>query len=96
MTFEDALREQLESDPSLSRRGRLLLNLLNDDEPGRLAQGRKRRRIARMEAQTKAALNLKGQIDWADVTAGGDVDWKAIIEMVLKFLLALLPFILAL
>ena len=85
MNFRESLIEQLESTPSLRRRGKRILAILNGP-----ATRRRERIVARMERQTRVVMNIKDdvEVDWSKV------DWKAVIEIVLKFLLALLPFLL--
>lgn len=82
MLFEDALRENLEADKNLSRRGRRILMILNEG-PSR----RRSRKIARMERTAKEALGVKGAVDWAEV------DWPSVLKMLLELLLKLLPFL---
>jgi hypothetical protein len=85
--FASNLQAQLEADPDLKRRGRRLLKVLQEpDSP------RKARIVARMEAHARAHLEMMGMeaIDWSAI------DWKSIIEGLLKVLLALLPLLLAL
>lgn len=91
MTFEEALRDYLEGKPRLTRDERRILSLLNDPRPGIIG----RRRIAALKREAKAALKLRGIAigdDWSGV-GFGDLDWKSILEMLLKFLIALLPFV---
>lgn len=87
MKFEDALREQIESDPAAGRKGKKILAVLNES-PSK----RRNRRIARMERTTKEALGLKGAVDWSEQ---GEIDWGSILMMILELLLKLLPLILA-
>ena len=84
-SFEHNLRQQLEADPKLRRRGLRILAVLNE-RPSK----RRTRRVARMEAHSAAHLGLTGAIDWSKI------DWQKVVMAVLQMLLALLPFILML
>ena len=85
MTFEQALREQLEATADLRRRGKKILAILNA-RPSK----RRTRQIDRMSAHTAAHLGIDEGlgIDWSVI------DWSAVLQVILKLLLALLPFIL--
>ncbi len=85
--FATALKEQLEATPKLTRRGQRILDIINS-RPSAM----RTRRLAVMEAHSRSQLGI-GQnmgVDWAQM------DWSTILDMLLKLLLALLPFILAL
>lgn len=82
--FREALIEQLESTPSLRRRGKRILDILKGPKTRR-----RDRIVARMETHTRLVIGeADAEVDWSKV------DWKSVIEIVLKFLLALLPFLL--
>lgn len=83
MDFRIELKDTLEADPKLARRGQKILALLNA-RPSR----RRDRRVARMEAFARAQTGFEG--DWADL------DWKSLIGQLLQMFLKLLPLILAL
>lgn len=82
MRFEDALRDQLERDPALSRRGRRILAILND-----VPTVRRARKIARMENTVRSSLGVgaTAAVEWAEI------DWKPFIQQLLELLLKLLP-----
>lgn len=86
MTFEQGLQAQLDSDDSLrqsafGKRARRVLDLP-------LSNPRRKRVLARMEDHARVHIGYQGK-DWSTVKA---VDWKSIIELLIK----LLPIILAL
>lgn len=83
--FRTALKRSLESDPKLIKRGQKILDLL--DAP---KSKRRDRRITRLERHARAHLSLPSEvdIDW------DTIQWADIIWTLLKFLLAVLPFIL--
>ena len=93
MNFEQALREQLEATADLRRRGKKILAILNA-RPSK----RRTRQIDRMERHVVAHLGsdyfgpdpdpIMVGIDWSSI------DWSAVLQVILKLLLALLPFIL--
>lgn len=96
-TFEQALREQLEQSPKRRFRGKRLLALL--DAP---PSDRRTRVLARLERYAVARLEDDGVtvpvVQYTDpdgtVAEGRDwsqVDWAKVFEIVLKFLLVLLP-----
>ncbi len=85
MTFEEALRDQIEGRPDTIRSRRVLAVL--DMEPS----ARRDRILGRMERHAAAHLELKGEpgkIDW------GAVDWAKVFDLVMKILAAILPFLL--
>lgn len=101
MKFEDALRQNLEAEPNLKRRGKKILEVL-DAKPSRA----RTRRINRMERHALASLDPK-QLAKLNVPAtalvssedGLGIDWSTIdwgkaIEKLLNVLLKLLPFLL--
>ena len=59
---------------------------------------RYKRRMKRMEAHARLQLGIPGSadVDWADKTVGGSIDWKSVMSELLKILVALLPLLLAL
>lgn len=80
--FEHGLRNALESDPALSRRGQRILAVLNA-RPSK----RRTRRLERMERHARA--HFGGEVgDWSDFA------WGTFIDVLIRILLALLPFIL--
>ncbi len=83
--FEDGLRNALEADPALSRKGRRILEILNAPRTARRA-----RRIARMEAHARVFLGKDAPqySDWSDF------DWSSFIGILVRILLALIPFLL--
>lgn len=92
MDFETALREQLETQPRGRIRGKRLLKIL-DSKPSK----RRTRILARLEAHARTHLVSEGVVgadavgfDWSSV------DWQKVFDVILKILLALLPFLLAL
>lgn len=87
VSFATEFQAHLEADPKLSRRGARLLALLR----ARPSQ-RKARRIAAMEAHARGAMGIgpTEKVDWAAI------DWPTVIGLIVKVLLALLPFLLAL
>lgn len=100
MRFEDALKEHLEATPVLKRRGKRLLEIVND-RPSRA----RTRKLARMERHALASLDDKqlkrlgvsatvladpnglSAIDWSKI------DWGKILETLLDLLLKFLPFL---
>ncbi|VTT98956.1 unnamed protein product [Gemmataceae bacterium] len=85
VTFEEALRDQIESRPETIRSQRVLKVLDMEDGP------RRDRILARMERHAAAHLDLAGDakgIDWSAI------DWAKLFEQLLKILTALLPFLL--
>lgn len=85
--FATALKEQLEADPKLSRKGERLLKVLKA-RPSR----RKERQLRRMEAHSRAQLGYSSSeaVDWEAI------DWKGVLGQLLQMLLKLLPFLLML
>lgn len=93
MTFEDALREHLESKPKLSGHEKRIMKIL-DDEPSK----RRSRRLKRMEgaaaevvktSRAAKGMSTVGGIDW-DAASFEGIDWM----MILKILIQLLPLLL--
>lgn len=84
--FAAKLREHLESEPRLSRRGEKVLRILKA-RPSR----RRDRQIRRMELHAAAELDTTpGEIDWTNL------DWSAVIGQILSILLKLMGGILKL
>jgi hypothetical protein len=88
MNFEDALRTQLDADPSVSRRAKKLREVL-DSRPSR----RRTRVLERLERHAAAHLgrDVSEVDDWSPNKVGA-VDWKKIIDLLIQ----ILPLILAL
>lgn len=85
VSFEDALRDQIESRPETIR-SRRILNVL-DMEPG----ARRTRILERMERHAITHLDIKGEpgkIDWQNI------DWAALFDKLLKLLALILPLLL--
>lgn len=84
-TFEQALREQIESSGTRRVRARRLLKVLNARP-----SARRTRVLARLERQAARFLEDEGVaagragIDW------GAIDWAALFDRLLKFLLSIL------
>lgn len=94
MDFETALREQLNARPKSRFRGRWaqrLLKLVNGPP-----SAKRTRILARLESHARAHLvsegmaSATGAIDWSSI------DWNKVFDTILKILMALLPFLLAL
>ena len=81
--FDLGLQAALEATPSLSRRGKRILAILNA-KPSK----RRNRQLDRMERHARAALGVD-KIDWTKI------NWAGVITMILEVLLKLLPLILA-
>ena len=81
MTFEQALRQQLEATPDRKRRGKKLLALLNSPK-----SKRRTRKIERLQRHAEAHIGREPG-DWSDI------DWASLFDTLLKLLLALLPFL---
>ena len=78
-TFEQALRENLEAQPTQRRRSARILEVL-DSRPSR----RRTRILERMEKHARAEAGFQGK-DW------GAVDWPSLLKSILDILLKLLP-----
>jgi hypothetical protein len=84
-TFEEALRTQIESKPTRKLRAKRILNILNKPD-----SARRRFLLKRMENHAAAQLDVNPVgFDWSTV------DWSKLFDMLLKILLALLPFLMA-
>ena len=75
--FEEDLRDVLEGNPDLGRKGKRILEILNNTEP-HLAKLRKQR-IAKWEKHVKIEYSVNGEIDWASFLG-------KIIELILKLI----------
>lgn len=85
VTFEEALRDQIEGRPETIRSRRILAVL--DMEPS----ARRDRILARMERHAAAELEIKGEagkIDWSAI------DWGKVFDTLMKILSAILPYLL--
>lgn len=91
MDFETALREQLETQPRGRIRGRRLLKIL-DSKPSK----RRTRILARLESHARAHLVSEGMASATGAIDWGSIDWSKVFDTLLKILMALLPFLLAL
>ena len=90
--FEFNLRKHLEANPSRKRRAKRILAIL-DSKPSR----RRTRRIEAMEKHVEAQLAASGRMKyWVDMPDWSAIDWAKLIDIILKLLLALLPFLLML
>ena len=89
MTFLEALREQVEV--RKSRRGRLLLRRLDAMTPARRA-----RVLVRMEAHARTHLVAAGMASATGVIDWSSIDWSKVLDVILKILMAILPFLLML
>lgn len=80
--FAAELEAHLESKPDLRRRGKKILAVIQS-RPSK----KKDRILARMERHAAAAIDrdVGVGIDWSEI------DWKKVIEIIIKVLLMLLP-----
>lgn len=84
VSFEEALRDQIEGRPETIRSRRVLNVLDMEDGP------RRDRILKRMERHAIVQLDLTGdvgKIDWSSI------DWAKVFEMIIKLLAALAAFI---
>ena len=89
MNFEDALREHLEADPKLRRRGKRILAVLN----GRPSK-RRTRQIERWERHARVELGLAAEAFPNDVAFDwSTIDWAKWLGIIIQLILALLMFI---
>jgi hypothetical protein len=87
VNFLEAFREQVEK--RKSRSGRRLLKRL-----GGMTARRRARVVARMEAHARVELKSRGYAVGATWDTVGERDWDKFFESLVKFLSALMPFLL--
>jgi hypothetical protein len=100
-TFAEAFREHLTAEPTLKRRGKRLLAII-DGPPSK----RRTRQLDRMERHAVAALDDKHLARLgikATALAGGglgidwsQVDWGKVLQTILEILMKILPLLLVL